>query len=126
MAIRLDCFAQRSNPVLGLLAMTSEHPKFWGVSVDISNDTLYIQSINMEQMMLRIDPDLKTKASSLARAEGKNISQVMRELLHNYIQERDIGAYAEDLWCRIGRKLKAKGAESGDISRVLREVRRKS
>ena len=33
------------------------------------------------QMILRIDPELKSKVSNLAKAEGKRVSEVVRELL---------------------------------------------
>jgi hypothetical protein len=32
------------------------------------------------QMIVRIDPKLKTKVSNLAKAEGKRVSEVVREL----------------------------------------------
>jgi predicted DNA-binding protein len=32
------------------------------------------------QMIVRIDPELKTKVSNLAKAEGKRVSEVVREL----------------------------------------------
>lgn len=92
--------------------------------LDAPYDILYILDIMQEQMIIRIDSDLKKKAGSLARSEGKNMSQVMRELLSHYIEERDIGSYVDDLWSRIGQKLKAKGVRAKDVSRAIREARR--
>ena len=57
------------------------------------------------QMIVRIDPQLKNTVSSLAKAEGKNISEVVRELLEEYVRNRDISLYIDDLWQRIGDKL---------------------
>ena len=54
------------------------------------------------QMIVRIDPELKNKVNSLAKAEGKSISEVVRELLEEYVKDRDIGLYIDDLWQRIG------------------------
>lgn len=75
------------------------------------------------QMIVRIDPELKEKVSSLARTEGKNISEIVRELLESYVKDRDIEAYIDDLWGRINSKLKAYGADPEDIQRVTDEVR---
>ncbi len=54
------------------------------------------------QMIVRIDPILKNKVSDFAKAEGKNVSEIVRELLESYVKNRDIGSYIDDLWSRIG------------------------
>jgi hypothetical protein len=77
------------------------------------------------QMIVRIEPELKAKVNNLAKAEGKSLSEVVRELLEDYVQDRDIGAYIDDLWGRIGRKLTARRAGSRDIPGVIRRVRAK-
>ena len=77
------------------------------------------------QMIVRIEPELKNKVSSLAKAEGKHVSEVVRELLEDYVRNRDIGFYIDDLWERIGTKLKSGGHAPKDIQSVIREVRTK-
>ena len=77
------------------------------------------------QMMVRINSDLKNKVNNLAKAEGKNVSEVVRELLEDYVRDRDISFYIDDLWERIGGKLKSRGYTLNDIHRVIREVRTK-
>ena len=77
------------------------------------------------QMMVRIDPELKTKVNNLAKAEGKSISEVVRELLGDYVRDRDIGLYIDDLWKRIGTKLTSRGHGPKDIKRVIQKVRTK-
>jgi predicted DNA-binding protein len=77
------------------------------------------------QMIVRIDPDLKAKVNNFAKAEGKNVSEVVRELLEDYVKSRDINAYVDDLWDRIGGKLTSSGFGPKDIKRVIREVRTK-
>ena len=52
------------------------------------------------QMIIRIDPDLKNKVNSIAKNEGKSVSEVVRELLGEYVKNRDIGSYIDDLWDR--------------------------
>ena len=77
------------------------------------------------QMIVRIDSELKSKVNSLAKAEGKSVSEVVRELLEDYIRDRDIGLYIDDLWNRIGSKLTSRGFGSRDIPKIIKEVRAK-
>jgi len=77
------------------------------------------------QMIVRIDPGLKNKVNTFAKAEGKSVSEVVRELLEEYVKNRDIGSYIDDLWERIGGKLESRRVGSKEIRRVIREVRSK-
>jgi predicted DNA-binding protein len=77
------------------------------------------------QMIIRINPEVKTRLNKLARIEGKTSSQMVRELIEEYIKGRDIGSYIDDLWNRIGEKLRAKRIRPDDIDRIIKEVRRK-
>lgn len=77
------------------------------------------------QMIIRIKPDVKDKLNKLARVEGKTTSQMVRELIEEYIKERDIGAYIDDLWDRIGRKLSSRGLKLKDIKSAIKEARKK-
>jgi predicted DNA-binding protein len=56
-----------------------------------------------KQMIIRIDPALKNKVENCARAEGKNVSMIVRELLEGYIIDRDISA--------------------GDITEIIKQIR---
>ena len=76
------------------------------------------------QMIVRIDPEVKERFNKLVRVEGKTSSQMVRELIEDYIKERDIGTYVDDLWNRIGKKLKSKGIRQRDINREIRETRK--
>ena len=42
------------------------------------------------QMIVRVNPDLKNKVNTLAKAEGKSVSEVVRELLEDYVKNRDM------------------------------------
>ena len=77
------------------------------------------------QMIVRIDPQLKNKVNSLAKAEGKSISEVVRELLEDYVRNRDISLYIDDLWQRIGDKLVSRKVGPKEIQRAILEVRAK-
>ena len=76
------------------------------------------------QMIVRVSPETKKKLARLAKAEGKSNSQIIRELIDQYIQERDITGYIDDLWTRTGNKLKAKGISEGDIADAISAVRK--
>jgi predicted transcriptional regulator len=75
------------------------------------------------QMIIRIDPVLKDKVSRFARAEGKTTSDVVRELLEEYISSRDIAAYVDGLWEKIGTRLVSQGVTADRISEAIQEVR---
>ena len=76
------------------------------------------------QMIVRIDPEVKERFNKLVRIEGKTSSQMVRELIQDYIKERDIGTYVDDLWDRIGGKLKSKGVRQRDVDRAIKEARK--
>jgi len=74
-------------------------------------------------MLIRIDPELKEKIQQLARYEGKTTSGMVREIIEDYVKERDIGTYVDDLWRRIGKKLRSKGKKQGDIRQEIIRAR---
>jgi len=76
------------------------------------------------QMIVRIDPEVKERFNKLARVEGKTTSQMVRELIENYIKDRDIGVYIDGLWERIGEKLRSKGIKQRDVNKAIREARK--
>lgn len=78
-----------------------------------------------DQMLIRIDPELKARLDRAARAEGKSSSGMVRELIAAYVKERDIGAYIDGLWNRVGDKLKAKGAGPERIDKAVKDTRRR-
>jgi predicted DNA-binding protein len=77
------------------------------------------------QMMIRIDNGVKNRLNKLARIEGKTTSEMVRGLIEEYIRERDIGAYIDDLWNRTGRKLKQKGVTPAAINKAVKASRNK-
>jgi len=76
------------------------------------------------QMIIRIDSGTKNRLNRLARVEGKTTSQVVRNLIEDYIRDKDIGTYVDNLWDRIGGKLRSKGISPKDIPRAIKESRR--
>jgi len=76
------------------------------------------------QMIIRIDSEMNNRLNELARVEGKTTSQMVRELIEHYIKEKDIGTYIDNLWDRIGGKLRVKGINQRDMNRAIRESRK--
>jgi len=76
------------------------------------------------QMILRVDSEMKEKLSKLARREGKTASQLIRELIEGYIQDKDIGRYVDDLWSRVGASLRSKKVTRKDIGKTVKAVRK--
>jgi hypothetical protein len=76
--------------------------------------------------MIRMDPDLKKHLDRLSRAEGKTMSRMVRELIHDYVKERDISCYIDGLWDRIGKKLGARGARASDVGKAIAKTRKDS
>lgn len=77
------------------------------------------------QMIIRIDVEVKNRLNRLSRLEGKTTSEMVRELIEERIKERDISAYVDDLWNRIGRKLKSKGITPAKIEKAIKAARKK-
>ncbi|MBI5416981.1 CopG family transcriptional regulator [Candidatus Poribacteria bacterium] len=75
------------------------------------------------QMIIRIEEDMKNKIQKIARIEGKGTSQVVRELIENYINERDAQSYIDDLWERIGKKIKTEGMTQNKIKNIIMKAR---
>lgn len=78
------------------------------------------------QMIVRVDSNLKSKASQLAKAEGKSLSELVRELLVNYTKERDMSAYIDGLWDRIGQGFSQNNILEKDIDKAIEQVRSKN
>ena len=76
------------------------------------------------QLLIRIDDEVKNRLNKLARLEGKTTSEMVRELIEERIKERDIGAYVDDLWNRIGKKLKSKGVTPAAIEKAIKVSRK--
>ena len=77
-----------------------------------------------DQLLIRIDPELKARLERLSRAEGKTTSRMVRELIKDYIRDRDVAGYIDGLWERIGRKLVERGAKPADVAKAVTDVRK--
>jgi predicted transcriptional regulator len=89
---------------------------------------MYLQAIQEQtitsQSIVRVEPELKDRVSRLARAEGKTASEVVRELLTQYVQERAPGVQIDRLWARIRAQLPPEAEDPADVQEIIRQVRR--
>ena len=76
------------------------------------------------QMIIPMDPELKEKFRRLARREGKTTSQLVRELIEEYVRKNDKGSYIDELWERIGKEIRARGATPATVGRTIKEIRK--
>lgn len=77
-----------------------------------------------EQLLIRIDAELKERLNRLSRAEGKTTSGIVRELISDYVKTRDVSGYIDGLWERIGKKLAARGAKPSDVTTAIARTRK--
>ena len=75
------------------------------------------------QMVVRIDEETKKKFTRVVRMEGKSASEKIREMVTDYLSENDLPSVIDDLWERIGTKLRKKGITEKDVEKTIREVR---
>ena len=54
------------------------------------------------QLIVRVEAELTEQVSRLHRAEGQTASEVVRDLLTQYVQKRDMAAHIDRMWARIG------------------------
>jgi len=77
-----------------------------------------------EQLLIRVAPELKRKLARAATLEGKTSTQVVRDLIEDYVKQRDMPSYIATLWERIGTSLKTAGVKPGDVVKAVRETRK--
>jgi predicted DNA-binding protein len=76
------------------------------------------------QMLIRIDDEVKARFEKMARSEGKSMSLKLRELIEEYVSDHDISSYIDDLWGRIGSDLKSKKIIEKDIQKAIKASRK--
>jgi predicted DNA-binding protein len=77
----------------------------------------------LEQILFKIDRDVKETFTRFARSEGKSTSQKLRELINDYINDRDISLHVDELWEKIGQDLIVKGKNGERVEKAIRESR---
>jgi len=75
------------------------------------------------QMIIRIDDALKQRATAAAKSEGKNVSEVVREMLEEYVVNRDLAGVIDDIWSRAGNSIRQAGFKASDVDGIIRNVR---
>lgn len=75
------------------------------------------------QILVKIDKDKKEKFYSLVRMEGKSASAKIREMIEDYIAKTDVSYVIDNLWSRIGLKMKDKEYMEVDIEKMIKDAR---
>jgi predicted DNA-binding protein len=75
------------------------------------------------QMLVRIDDATKEKFYRLLRIEGKSASEKIREMVEDYITKTDMSPVIDDLWKRMGAKIREKGFKADDIDAMIKDAR---
>ncbi|MFA5014193.1 MAG: hypothetical protein WC549_01445 [Actinomycetota bacterium] len=76
-----------------------------------------------KQLIIRINEELKSKFSKIARIEGKTASEKIGELVSAYTAGNDFAAAVDSLWDRISEKIESSGFKPKDIDRKIKEAR---
>ena len=75
------------------------------------------------QIIVKVDNKTKEKFYRLVRMEGRTASDKVREMVEDFIKKSDVESIVDDLWQRIGTKMKGKGFREKDVQKMVRTVR---
>jgi predicted DNA-binding protein len=67
------------------------------------------------QMIIRVDSNTKSKFQKIARMEGKTTSEKLREMMKDYIAQKDFAAAVDRVWDKITIEFKKRGIAESDI-----------
>jgi len=70
-----------------------------------------------------MDDEKKDRFDRMARRSGKSSSEVIRELVDDYIQRNDMRSYLKTAMDEIGHEMKRKGVTQPEINKAVKEVR---
>lgn len=74
-------------------------------------------------ILIRVDKDKKERFERMARRRGKTTSEVVREMMDEYVERHDMRGYLSKLISDIGEDFKKQGITQADIDRTIKEVR---
>ena len=77
-------------------------------------------------LLVRVDKKKKDQFDRLARKKGKTSSEVIRELMDDYIERYDMRGYLDSVWNEISAEFKRRNITQKDINRTIKEVRRQA
>ena len=75
------------------------------------------------QLAIRLDEETKERFARISRQEGKSASEKMRELIDAYMRKADLSLVVDDIWARVGDRMRQNEVTEDDIDRVVSEVR---
>ena len=75
------------------------------------------------QLIVRIDEDLKKRFRTLTRREGSTMSEKIVGMVREYVAQYDFPGRVDRVWEKIGAELTKKGSGPDKVSDAIREVR---
>ncbi len=76
-----------------------------------------------EQLIVRIDEDLKKRFKRTSMREGKSMSDKVISLINDYVSQNDFYLLVDRVWEKIGKDLREKGYSQNSMEEVIKEVR---
>lgn len=76
-----------------------------------------------DQLIVRIDEDLKKRFRTLTRREGSTMSEKIVGMVREYVAQYDFPLRVDRVWEKIGSELKQKGSGPEKTADAIREVR---
>ena len=77
----------------------------------------------LTRMTIQINSKLKSKIEYIAKLEGKSAGKLVGELFEEYVRNKYIDYYIDDLWNRIGENLLKSDFNPDEVVRIVHEVR---
>jgi len=77
----------------------------------------------LTRMTIQINSELKSKIEYIAKLEGKSAGKLVGELFEEYVRNKYIDYYIDDLWNRIGENLLKSDFNPDEVVRIVHEVR---
>lgn len=78
---------------------------------------------SMAQLTVQIDDSTKDQLETLALREGRSTQDVVRDLVQQYVRDRDRSTALRHLWDRMQTKAEASGTPPEGIDQAIRTVR---
>ncbi|HEY6171486.1 MAG TPA: ribbon-helix-helix protein, CopG family [Candidatus Kapabacteria bacterium] len=75
-------------------------------------------------ILIRVDKEKKERFERMARRRGKTTSEVVRELMDEYIQKYDMKGYLSEVMKEIGDGLRRDGYTVDDVDKVIKEYKK--
>ena len=77
-----------------------------------------------EQLIVRIEENLKKRLKIVSRREGQSMSEKVIELVEDYVSQNDFPHLVDRVWEKISDDLRGRGFRPENVGEVIEEARR--